>query len=236
MPAGWFAVDNGDGTVTLTTTNVLPPSQVVNLPLVVDIDPAVAPGTSLQFGGAVSSSTTDPATTNNTANADTSVVAAADLTISKSGSPASVVAGGTVTYTIRITNTGPGLARSVDVKDQLPAGLTLAAASASDGGVCGGTVCQFGTLAVGRHAHDHGRAQVAADAPAGTVTNTAAVYSTDEANQANNAATANTTITTSADVRVRKVDAQRPGRADRGPALRDCRSAMPGRRTRRTSW
>ena len=68
-------------------------------------------GTSLENRAIVGSSTPDGNASNNTATADTSIVGAADLTISKVGSPASVVAGGTVTYTIRITNTGPGLAR-----------------------------------------------------------------------------------------------------------------------------
>ena len=115
-----------------------------------------------------------------------------------------------MTYTIRITNTGPGLARSVDVKDQLPAGLTLASASASNGGVCGGAVCQFGTLAVGATRTITVVAQVNPDAPAGTVTNTAAVYSTDESNQANNTATANTTITTAADLSIVKTASPNP--------------------------
>ena len=47
LPAGWTAVDNGDGTVTLSTTNPLAPGQTVELPLVVDIDPAVGPKTQL---------------------------------------------------------------------------------------------------------------------------------------------------------------------------------------------
>ena len=63
-------------------------------------------------------------------------------------------------------------------------------------------------------------AQVNPDAPAGTVTNTAAVYSTDESNQANNTATANTDHH---DLRGRggaQGGLERPGGADRGPAVR----------------
>jgi uncharacterized repeat protein (TIGR01451 family) len=173
---------------------------------VITVTPAagIVPGASLENRAVVGSSTADSNPSNNAATADTSIIGAADLTISKVGSPATVHAGEYVTYTIRITNTGPGAARSVDVKDQLPAGLTLAATSASDGGVCGGTVCQFGTLPAGATRTITVVARVNADTAAGTVTNTAAVYSTNESDQSNNTATADTTITTSADVSVRK--------------------------------
>ena len=119
-------------------------------------------------------------------------------------------AGELVTYTITITNDGPSAARSVDVKDQLPVGLSLVQAQASDGGVCGGTVCQFGTLSANATRTVTVTARVDSDVPAGQVTNMAAVYSTDESVQANNVATATTEITTAADIRVSKVDLQDP--------------------------
>ena len=71
----------------------------------------------------------------------------ATLRISKSDSPDPVIAGEVVTYTITITNDGPSDARFVDVKEQLPAGLSLLSIAASDGGACAGTLCQFGTVA-----------------------------------------------------------------------------------------
>ena len=170
----------------------------------------ITPGTSLENRAVVGSSTSDPNPLNNAATADTSVVGAADLVISKVGAPAAVVAGEYVTYTLRITNAGPGLARSVDVKDQLPAGLSLVTISASDAGVCGGTVCQFGTLPAGATRTVTVVARVNADTPAGSVTNTAAVYSTDESDQSDNTTTADTTITTSADLSIVKMASPDP--------------------------
>ncbi|MCK9271205.1 MAG: hypothetical protein M0P50_12280, partial [Bacteroidales bacterium] len=49
----------------------------------------------------------------------------ADLSIIKTATPASVIAGENVTYTITVTNNGPATARFVKVQDVLPAGLTL---------------------------------------------------------------------------------------------------------------
>ena len=62
--------------------------------------------------------------TNNRADADTSIVGLADLVLDKSG-PQTAVAGDLVTYTIRARNDGPSLAKFVDIKDQLPPGVTL---------------------------------------------------------------------------------------------------------------
>ncbi len=117
-----------------------------------------------------------------------------------------MAAGELVTYTITITNSGPSLAHSIDVKDQLPAGLTLTAMRASNGGICGGAVCQFGTLPVNATRTITVVARVAAEMPAGSVLNTAAVYSTDESDQGNNTATATTLITTRARLRIEKLD------------------------------
>ncbi len=72
LPSGWTAVDNGNGTVTITTTNVLTSGQVVNLPIVVNVDPAVEPGTSLPFDADTSSDTPDATPDNNSGNTDTS--------------------------------------------------------------------------------------------------------------------------------------------------------------------
>ncbi|MBX3656794.1 MAG: DUF11 domain-containing protein [Ramlibacter sp.] len=51
-----------------------------------------------------------------------------DLSIIKSG-PAVIPAGGTGTYTLRVTNSGPAAAANVSVTDPMPAGLTLLSAS-----------------------------------------------------------------------------------------------------------
>ncbi|HSL64801.1 MAG TPA: hypothetical protein VK874_09100, partial [Gaiellaceae bacterium] len=77
-----------------------------------DRDPAVAPDGTIVF-----ESTQD-------------AVPAADLRITKTGSPAAVVTGETVTYTIPVVNGGPLTATGVAVVDTLPAGLQYLSAAA----------------------------------------------------------------------------------------------------------
>ncbi len=183
LPAGWTAVDNLDGTITLSTTDPLTPGQVVELPLVVDIDPTVEPGTSLEFSGDATSDTPDPDLSNNNDNADTSIVSEADLELSKTGDPDTVNAGEQVTYTIVVTNNGPGIAQSVDVKDTLPPGVSLddATIARSDGSgpaACGGVICQAGDMAVNEVITITVVGTVDPSVPDGTtLTNTATVFS-----------------------------------------------------------
>lgn len=57
----------------------------------------------------------------------------ADLLVQKTASTATPVQGGTVTFTVQLTNAGPDRATGVVVNDLLPLGLTLVSASASQG-------------------------------------------------------------------------------------------------------
>lgn len=70
----------------------------------------------------VTSSTTETNTADNTSSCMTLINAEADLAITKS-CPATVIAGGPISYTITVTNRGPSDARNVDVSDTLPAGV-----------------------------------------------------------------------------------------------------------------
>ena len=145
LPTGWFAEANPDGTVTVTTTNILTPGANVPLALVVDIAPDVAPGTSLEFVGLVASQTPDNDPTHNMDTADTAIVALADLEIFKTG-PDTLVAGTMITYLITVTNHGPSVSSIRDIKDTLPPGMNLVQASLeSDSGelaACVDAICQ----------------------------------------------------------------------------------------------
>jgi len=146
----------------------------------------------------VTSTTSDPNLTNNTATASTTVIAVADLAIAKTGSPNPVLTSQSLTYTLTITNIGPFTATGVTVTDAVPVGVTVVSATPSQGtctNISGIVICDLGSLA------SNGVATVTiVGAPTATVsianiTNTATV----EANEfdpftANNTASAATTV------------------------------------------
>ncbi|HEX8618423.1 MAG TPA: IPTL-CTERM sorting domain-containing protein, partial [Thermoanaerobaculia bacterium] len=81
-------------------------------------------------------------------------LAVADLTVAVTSSPAAPVAGGNLTFTILMTNNGPGDATAVTVVDDIPAGTTLISATASQGSCIGSpqVTCTLGDLLAGGQA------------------------------------------------------------------------------------
>ncbi len=134
-----------------------------------------------------------------------------DLQLTKSASPASVIAGGgQVTFTLRVTNAGPSPASAVQVVDAFPAAFTLVSATTSKDtsiSLCstGGT-CDLGDMAVNASAIITLVYTVPAGVSAGTYTNTAHVSSPSaDSNSANNTATAPVIVTERSDLSIRKV-------------------------------
>ena len=177
LPVG---VTYQDGLSTAACFETAPGSGIVKCPVaslaagatasftvVVKTNANLQPGTSLENVAVVSSQTPDPVTTNNSANADTSIISQADVSVTKSG-PATVTAGGTVTYNLTVTNTGPSTAQSVDVKDQLPAGVSFVSGTASNGGVCVSGICQLGNIPAGQTVTITIVGKVDSNIPAGT--------------------------------------------------------------------
>jgi uncharacterized repeat protein (TIGR01451 family) len=128
----------------------------------------------------VSSSSADPdgGDTSDPAPPVTLAPASADLSITKTTGATSAPPGGTVTYTITVTNAGPSAATGVVVTDTLPAGLQLIAATPSQG-TCSGTTtvtCNLGTINNGSNATIS--LQTLVTATTGTISNAASVTST----------------------------------------------------------
>ncbi len=73
----------------------------------------------------------------------------ADLALTLSASPSTVGAGGTLTYTMKVTNNGPIDSTGSTVLDTLPAGATFVSASPGCGLASGKVTCSLGALASG---------------------------------------------------------------------------------------
>jgi uncharacterized repeat protein (TIGR01451 family) len=123
-------------------------------------------------------------------------------TITKSDSPDPVAAGGTLTFSIPVSNATNAAVTNVQVTDTLPAGLTLTATPTSTVGTCTGAVgtstftCTIGTLGVGQTATITATALVPLATANGTViTNTATLTFTGAGNVSQTvAATSSTTV------------------------------------------
>lgn len=120
--------------------------------------------------------------------------AGADLSLALSDAPDPVRKGGTLTYTIVITNAGPGSSDGVVVSDTLPASVAWLDTTASQGSCTGSSTvqCALGTLAPGA------TASVTISTRAltrGRISNTASVSATtSDPAVANNQATVKTKI------------------------------------------
>ena len=130
----------------------------------------------------------------------------ADLSITKSASPDPVYVGQEITYTITVSNGGPGDAEYVEVVDDIPAGINNVEYSV-DGGTnwnsWEGSI-NIGTLSSGASYQILIRGVVESSA-VGTLSNTAEVSSiTGDPVAANNSATVNSTASLAADLSITK--------------------------------
>jgi|CXWL01.1.fsa_nt_gi uncharacterized repeat protein (TIGR01451 family) len=137
-PGGWScstpAVGAG-GTVSCSNAAFAPGSPVFTL--VVQVGAAVAPGTVLSNTATAGASTSDPNPGNDSQTATTAVLAPSSMAATKSVA-GSLVPGGTITYTIVASNSGPSTQADnpgSEITDVLPAGLTLVSATATSGSV-----------------------------------------------------------------------------------------------------
>jgi uncharacterized repeat protein (TIGR01451 family) len=204
----------------------LPAGATASFTLLVSVDPAAGGTLTNSLSG--SSSTPDPYSeaANNDATATTEVLTAADLSVTKTDSPDPVEAGGDITYTITVTNNGPGSAGNGVLTEAVPSGTTFVSISgASMGGPTGecevtpelgstGQIeCSLPTLASGDVVTYTLTVHVLETENNGaTITNTASVGSSTNAdpNPANDSATATTAVHASADLVATSSDSPDP--------------------------
>ena len=150
------------GTVTCTTA-LLEAGTFATYTLVVQIDPATAPGTFFVNIASATTATFDPNEENSFGIASTSTPPPpqADLSVSKTG-PGQAGADSNVTYIITLSNGGPTDATGVSLTDTLPGTMTFVALNQTDGptlscttpavGAGGQVNCTIATLAPGQSA------------------------------------------------------------------------------------
>jgi uncharacterized repeat protein (TIGR01451 family) len=201
---GWTCTHAGNVSVSCTGGSL---ASGATAPAITVVVTAPAQATTLSNTADVASSTFDPDHSNNAAQASTAVSASADLSLAKSG-PASVVAGGAISYTLDVANGGPSNAVNLTVTDTLPGGVTFGSASGT-GWTCSHTgnasvSCTLPALAAGASAPPI-TVVVTAPAQAANLTNSAAVASdTADPDPGDNSDSATTDVVASADLSIVK--------------------------------
>lgn len=202
----WTCVGAGGGTCTAAGSGNI--NDTVNLPSGGSVTytascaiSASATGT-LSNTATVASSITDPTPGNNSATDTDTLTPQADLAITKTDGVATVSAGGSTTYTITASNTGPSNAPGATVTDTFPATLTCSTTCVgAGGGTCtagpfAGNINDVANLPVGGSVTYTAVCAISGSAT-GSLVNTATVAApggVTDTNPANNSATDTNTI------------------------------------------
>jgi uncharacterized repeat protein (TIGR01451 family) len=203
----WTCTGAGGGTCTasgsgnLSDTANLPPGSSVTYTASCAISGAATGTLSNTATVTPPAGVTDPVPGNNSASDGDTLVASADLAITKTDGVATATAGGSVTYTIVASNAGPSTATGATVSDTFPASLTCTwTCVGAGGGTC--TAAGSGNISDTVNLPSGGSAAYTATctlsvAATGTLSNTATVTAPAGATDpvpGNNSATDNDTI------------------------------------------
>jgi uncharacterized repeat protein (TIGR01451 family) len=127
-----FSGSAGNGTWTITN---LKKKASVTLTVTITVGSSAASGANVIQSTATATFATQGLinTSNDSSTQSTSVTTSADVSISKHTAPSSVSTGGTATYVVTVTNSGPGAAANVSLVDLLPAGVTFVSQTQTSG-------------------------------------------------------------------------------------------------------
>ena len=191
---GWTCTNAGNVSVTCTSPIVATGTSAAAIAIVVT---APSSATTISNSSDVAATTPDPDPSNNSSAVSTQVAGVADLSLVKTG-PATVQAGGTVAYSLVVTNAGPDTAMAVLLTDDLPSGVTFQVAS-GPGWTCthsGNVSVSCGLAQLANGASSTIQVVVVAPTSAGTLVNNASVASsTADPTPANNASAAQSVVT-----------------------------------------
>ncbi len=215
-PAGLTFVSNAGACTTPfpCVLGTIPAGQSRQITTTFAVPPGYATPNPIANTSTVTTTVADENPTDNQATVTTPVGASAtDLAVSKTG-PANVTVGANVTYTIRVSSTGPSDAASVTVADPTPAGLTFVG---NTGDCTTAFPCALGTIPPGQTRTIQTTFAVPPSHPGPTILNTATVStSASDLDPGNNTSTATTAVSpASADLSISKGGeaAARPGDA-----------------------
>ncbi|MFL6234869.1 MAG: beta strand repeat-containing protein, partial [Thermoanaerobaculia bacterium] len=215
----WTCVGAGGGTCTASGSGNL--NDTVNLPSGGSVTYTASCTVSASATGTLSNTATvaapggvtDPTPGNNSATDSDTLAAQADLAITKTDGVTTATAGGSVTYTITASNSGPSDATGVTVGDTFPASLTCTwTCVGAGGGTCtasgSGNINDTVNLPSGGSVTYTASCTISASAT-GSLSNTATVAApggVTDPNPANNSATDIDGLGATADLAITKTD------------------------------
>ena len=177
----------------------------VTITIQATLSATVTDGTTLTNAPSVTSSTSDPDTSNNSGSAGAVNIVVenkSDLQVTTQSNVDVINFGGTLTYTVTVTNQGPFQASAVTLVDALPS-QSIFLSMNSGGAACttpplaqtGTITCNFGNMASGASATVSFMVRVSTPPVPASITNNAVVSSPNfDPNPANNSASVKTLV------------------------------------------
>lgn len=216
IPSGWNCTTpavGATGTITCTTTSVAA-SASANIVVTVNVASSVTALSTTATSTVSASGTTDPNLANNSTSVNTGIAAQCDLVVTNSGTPNTVLVGGTITYTQTVTNSGPSNCANVSFTEAIPANTTLSSFTAASGWTCtttGSISCTNASFAPNGTSTFTFVTTVNAGTGSGTViVDTDTATTTTTGNTSDNTATVDTTVAAAGQADLSITDAGSP--------------------------